>query len=126
MALRFQKGLVGRQRDQLPRRGLLEAAFDARDVLVDLGTAAARLDHLVLHRLQRGINLLPQRTRDSTEPAAARPAAHCHQLIDGEREAGVQLAPPLYSDALSAPGSAGDTYVNMIRYNVTTIVNALK
>lgn len=42
------------------------------------------------------------------------------------QEAGVQVAPSLYSDALSAPGTAGDTYINMIRYDVTTIVNALK
>jgi zinc/manganese transport system substrate-binding protein len=42
------------------------------------------------------------------------------------QEAGVQVAPSLYSDALSAPGTAGDTYINMIRYNVMTIVNALK
>ena len=40
-------------------------------------------------------------------------------------EAGVQLAPALYTDALGEPGSAGDTYLKMIRYNVTTIVTAL-
>ena len=40
-------------------------------------------------------------------------------------EAGVELAPPLYTDALGEPGSAGDTYVKMIRYNVSTIVDAL-
>jgi len=37
----------------------------------------------------------------------------------------VELAPPLYTDALGEPGSAGDTYVKMIRYNVSTIVDAL-
>jgi zinc/manganese transport system substrate-binding protein len=41
-------------------------------------------------------------------------------------EAGVTLAPPLYSDALGPPGSPGDTYDGMIRSNVTTIVDALK
>jgi zinc/manganese transport system substrate-binding protein len=40
-------------------------------------------------------------------------------------EAGVTLAPTLYTDALGEPGSAGDTYLKMIRYNVTTIVTAL-
>jgi zinc/manganese transport system substrate-binding protein len=40
-------------------------------------------------------------------------------------EAGVRLAPPLYSDALGEPGSAGDTYLKLMRYNVTTIVDAL-
>lgn len=41
------------------------------------------------------------------------------------QEAGVTLAPPLYTDALGEPGSAGDTYIKMMRYNVTTIVTAL-
>jgi ABC-type Zn uptake system ZnuABC Zn-binding protein ZnuA len=41
-------------------------------------------------------------------------------------EAGVALAPPLYSDALGAPGTPGEHYDGMIRSNVTTIVEALK
>ena len=40
-------------------------------------------------------------------------------------EAGVTLAPPLYSDALGAPGTPGDTYDGMMRSNVETIVQAL-
>jgi ABC-type Zn uptake system ZnuABC Zn-binding protein ZnuA len=40
-------------------------------------------------------------------------------------EAGVTLAPTLYTDALGEPGSQGDTYLKMMRYNVTTIVTAL-
>lgn len=39
--------------------------------------------------------------------------------------AGVAVAPPLYTDALGSPGSAGDTYLGMMRYNVDTIVQAL-
>jgi zinc/manganese transport system substrate-binding protein len=42
------------------------------------------------------------------------------------REAGVRLAPPLFTDALGKPGSDGDTYVKMMRHNVTTIVTQLK
>jgi zinc/manganese transport system substrate-binding protein len=41
-------------------------------------------------------------------------------------EAGVKLGPPLYTDALGEVGSSGATYVQMIRFNVTTIVGALK
>ncbi len=41
-------------------------------------------------------------------------------------EAGVKLAPPLFTDALGKPGSGGDTYEAMTRHNVTTIVAALK
>lgn len=39
--------------------------------------------------------------------------------------AGVTVAPTLYTDALGAPGSAGGTYLDMERYNVDTIVQAL-
>ncbi|GAB4545736.1 MAG: metal ABC transporter substrate-binding protein [Anaerolineae bacterium] len=42
------------------------------------------------------------------------------------REAGVALAPPLYTDALGEVGSEGDTYLKLVRYNVQTIVVALK
>lgn len=42
------------------------------------------------------------------------------------REAHVALAPTLYTDALGPPGSAGDTYLTMMRANVTTIVTALR
>jgi len=40
-------------------------------------------------------------------------------------EAGVELAPPLYTDALGEPGSEGGTYVGMVRYNVSTMSEAL-
>ena len=40
-------------------------------------------------------------------------------------EAGVELAPPLYTDALGPPGSPGETYIGMMQSNVTTIVDAL-
>ena len=41
-------------------------------------------------------------------------------------EAGVRLAPPLYTDALGEPGSEGATYVEMERYNARTIAEALR
>jgi zinc/manganese transport system substrate-binding protein len=39
--------------------------------------------------------------------------------------AGVRLAPPLYTDALDEPGTPGETYLQMMRHNVTIIVDAL-
>ncbi len=42
------------------------------------------------------------------------------------QEAGVKVAPPLYTDALGKLSTAGDTYLKMMRYNVDTIVAALK
>lgn len=42
-------------------------------------------------------------------------------------EAGVKLAPQkLYSDSIGVPGSEGDSYVKMLRFNTITIVEALK
>jgi zinc/manganese transport system substrate-binding protein len=41
-------------------------------------------------------------------------------------EAGAKVAPPLYTDSLGNPGSSGETFLKAFRYNVTTIVNALK
>jgi ABC-type Zn uptake system ZnuABC Zn-binding protein ZnuA len=40
-------------------------------------------------------------------------------------EAGVELAPPLYTDALGEEGSEGATYIEMMDYNATTIADAL-
>jgi len=42
------------------------------------------------------------------------------------REAGVNVGGELYSDSMGAAGTAGETYIGMIRENVITIVNALK
>jgi zinc/manganese transport system substrate-binding protein len=41
-------------------------------------------------------------------------------------DTGVKIAPPLYTDSLGAIGSSGETFIKAFRYNVTTIVNALK
>ncbi|MCE7946642.1 MAG: metal ABC transporter substrate-binding protein [Chloroflexi bacterium CFX4] len=41
------------------------------------------------------------------------------------REAGVSLAPPLFTDALGEAGSEGESYLKMMRYNMQTIVEAL-
>ena len=42
------------------------------------------------------------------------------------REAGVAIGGHLYSDAMGAQGTAGETYIGMMRENVLTIVAALK
>lgn len=43
---------------------------------------------------------------------------HAVRLVGGENA--------LYSDALGEPGTPGETYLGMIRHNVTTIANALR
>ena len=48
-------------------------------------------------------------------------------LIDNvAQEAGVTIAPSLYTDALGSVDSEGSTYLKMMRYNVTTIKTALQ
>jgi manganese/iron transport system substrate-binding protein len=41
-------------------------------------------------------------------------------------EAGVKIGGTLYSDSMGEPGSAGETYLGMMRENVLTIVHGLK
>jgi len=41
-------------------------------------------------------------------------------------EAHVKISPPLFTDALGKPGTDGDTYLKLMRYNVKTIVEGLK
>ena len=49
------------------------------------------------------------------------------KLISGIAEqAGVKIGGKLYSDAMGTRGSAGETYIGMMRENVITIVSALK
>ena len=49
------------------------------------------------------------------------------ELLDQiAKEANVSVGPALYTDALGDPGSDGDTYIKMITYDVTQLVNALK
>lgn len=42
------------------------------------------------------------------------------------RETGATIAPALYTDALGPKGSAGETYLKALRFNVDTMVKALK
>ncbi len=42
------------------------------------------------------------------------------------KDAGVQIGGTLYSDAMGTAGSAGETYIGMMRENVLTIVNGLR
>lgn len=42
------------------------------------------------------------------------------------RESGVEIGGQLYSDAMGGPGTAGATYIGMMRENVLTIVAGLK
>jgi ABC-type Zn uptake system ZnuABC Zn-binding protein ZnuA len=42
------------------------------------------------------------------------------------KETGIQVVTEIYTHSVTAPGGPGPTYVEMMRYNTTAIVNALK
>ena len=41
-------------------------------------------------------------------------------------EAGIQITGVLYSDALSEPGEPADTYLKLMRHNISTLVKAMQ
>ena len=70
---------------------------------------------------------LIEAVRAAKVPAIFAENVHNPKLVERlAAECGVKLAPPLYTDALGQPGTTGDTYENMVRHNITTIVAALK
>ncbi len=48
------------------------------------------------------------------------------QIREIAKETGVKIGGELYSDSMGAEGTAGETYIGMMRENVLLIVNALK
>jgi manganese/iron transport system substrate-binding protein len=47
-------------------------------------------------------------------------------LTEIARDAGVEIGGTLFSDAMGGPGTAGETYLGMMRENVLTIVDGLR
>ena len=65
--------------------------------------------------------------RDSAVPTIFIENMSNSALIDNvAAEAGVTIAPALYTDALGSADSDGATYLNMMRYNVSTMKTALQ
>ncbi|HUN24168.1 MAG TPA: zinc ABC transporter substrate-binding protein [Anaerolineales bacterium] len=70
---------------------------------------------------------IAEEIRQSGVPAIFAENVHNPKLIEQiAQTAGVQLAPTLYTDALGAPGSAGETYLKFMQYNIETIRTALQ
>lgn len=91
-----------------------------------IGTALGSLSTEAGDPSARQIAQLIGQIRESGVPAIfAENVANPDLMESIAAEAGVALAPPLYSDALGAPGTPGDTYDGMMRSNVETIVQAL-
>ncbi len=91
-----------------------------------LGTALGSLSTEAGDPSARQIAQLVGQIKDAGTPAIFAENVANPDLMEAiAAEAGVTLAPPLYSDALGAPGTPGDTYDGMMRSNVETIVQAL-
>jgi zinc/manganese transport system substrate-binding protein len=91
-----------------------------------LGTALGSLSTEAGDPSARDIATLITQIEEAGVPAIfAENVANPDLMESIAAEAGVTLAPPLYTDALGLPGSPGDTYVGMMQSNVTTIVDAL-
>ncbi len=125
---------VGEQVNGLPaeRRKLVTTHdtfryFAARYGFEVVGTALGAASTEVAEPSAGEFARLVQTIKDAGVPAIfAENVANPRLMERLAREAGVALAPTLYTDALGQPGSNGDTYVKMMRYNVATIVDALK
>jgi ABC-type Zn uptake system ZnuABC Zn-binding protein ZnuA len=100
--------------------------FSARYGFQIIGTALGSISTEGGDPSAREINDLIDAIRDSEVPAVfAENVSNTALMETIADEAGVTLAPTLYTDALGEPGSPGETYVGMIRFNVDTIVGAL-
>jgi len=92
-----------------------------------LGTALGSLSTEAGDPSARAIGLLVEQITATGVPAIfAENVANPDLMASIAAEAGVELAPTLYTDALGPPGSPGETYEDMMRSNVTTIVDALR
>jgi zinc/manganese transport system substrate-binding protein len=92
-----------------------------------LGTALGSLSTEAAEPSAQQIATLVTEVQDTGVPAIFAENVSNPGLMESiAQEAGVKLAPTLYTDALGAPGTPGEHYDGMIRSNVTTIVEALK
>ena len=81
-----------------------------------------------------GAEVTPQRRQAVVDSirAAGVPAIFVETSVnpklvrDIAREAGIKIGGELYSDAMGPAGSAGETYLGMMRENVLTITTALQ
>jgi zinc/manganese transport system substrate-binding protein len=91
-----------------------------------LGTALGSLSTEAGDPSARDIAMLITQIEEAGVPAIfAENVANPDLMESIAAEAGVELAPPLYTDALGPQGSPGGTYIGMMESNVTTIVDAL-
>jgi zinc/manganese transport system substrate-binding protein len=132
--LRVLDRWVVEQVETLPpeRRKLVTAhdsfAYFARRYGFEIvGTALGSVSTEVADPSAREFVALVEQIRAAGVPAIFAEDVTSNALMERiAAEAGVEVAPTLYTDALGEPGSEGATYETMMRYNIETIVQALQ
>jgi len=81
-----------------------------------------------VHDVTRMVDFIVEEKLPAIFIESSLPTRSIEAIIAGCRAKGVQvkIGGTLYSDAMGAPGSDADTYISMVKYNVNTIVTALK
>jgi zinc/manganese transport system substrate-binding protein len=91
-----------------------------------VGTAIAAISTETADPSAQEIAALVDAIKAAGVPAVFAENVHNPKLMEQiAAEAGVALAPALYTDALGEPGSDGVTYLKMMKHNVDVIVSAL-
>lgn len=127
---------VQEQLAEIPKeRRLLVTAHDAfgyfgraYDIEVHGLQGISTADEADLASKQKLINLLVERRVKAVFVESSVPEAGVRNLIDACAQRGHKVATggELYSDAMGQEGTPEGTYIGMMRYNVRTIVQALK
>lgn len=139
--LRVLDGWIREQVNRIPpEKRVLVTSHDAFNYFCFEYKFNARFNHLSLAPVgwstgsEVGGGMTPKRRkavidsiRDFGAPAVFVETSVNPKLIrEIAREAGVSVGGLLYSDSMGETGSAGETYIGMMRENVMTIVDALK
>lgn len=100
--------------------------FAARYGFEVAGTALASFSTEASDPSAADVADLVQAIKAAGVPAVFTENMHNSQLLDQiALEAGISFAPELYTDALGEPGSAGETYLKLMRSNISVIAGAL-
>ena len=125
-SIREQVGTLPEERRKLVTSHDTFGYFAAAYGFDVIGTALGSLSTEAGDPSARDIATLISEVEEAGVPAIfAENVANPDLMESIAAEAGVELAPPLYTDALGPPGSPGETYLGMMQSNVTTIVDAL-
>ena len=125
-SIRQQVGTLPEERRKLITSHDTFGYFAAAYGFEVLGTALGSLSTEAGDPSAQDIVLLITEIEDAGVPAIfAENVANPDLMESIAAEAGVELAPPLYTDALGPLGSPGETYIGMMKSNVITIVDAL-